>query len=262
MESMVPVDGGEVWAWDEGDRDGTGLPLVLLHPGIGDSGIWDAVVPGVSGRRRVVRYDARGFGRSPEPTTRYSQLRDALTVLDHFGIDRAVVAASSLGGSTAFSLAVAAPERVAGLALFGPGATGATGLKSPEVTAEIERLAKAGDMEGLVAMGLRLWGATDPAPDGEAARHLRAAIPAWFTTYGKDVTDPPVFDRLGEIAAPCVLAIGDRDQREVIDCNEEMAARVPGCRLVRLAGCDHFPMLREPETVARLILEVCEQAGP
>ncbi|EPH45192.1 alpha/beta fold hydrolase [Streptomyces aurantiacus] len=262
METMVPVDGGEVWARDEGDPEGPGLPLVLLHPGVGDSRVWDDVVPAVSGRRRIIRYDARGFGRSPRPATRYSQLRDALAVLDHFGIDRAVVAASSMGGATAFSLAVAAPERVAGLALFAPGATGATGLESPEVNAEIERLAKAGDMDGLVALGLRLWGATDPAPDGEAARQLRAAIPAWFTTYGQDVADPPTFDRLGEIAVPCVLAIGDLDQREVIACNEEMAARVPGCRLVRLAGCDHFPTLREPGTVARLILDLCAQVDP
>ncbi|GHC67824.1 alpha/beta fold hydrolase [Streptomyces flavofungini] len=262
METTVAVDGGEVWARDEGDPAGPGLPLVLLHPGIGDSRIWDGVVPALTGRRRVIRYDARGFGRSPTPTTSYSQRRDALAVLDRFGIERAVLAASSMGGATSLSVALAEPDRVAGLALIAPGVTGASGLKPPEVMVEIEQLAKAGDMDGLVAMALRLWASADPAPDGAPARQLRGAIPAWFTTYAHDVADPPAYDRLGEVAAPCVLALCERDQPAVIAVNEEMAARIPDCRLVRLADCDHFPTLREPGTVARLIGELCAQVDP
>ncbi|MFD9903379.1 alpha/beta fold hydrolase [Streptomyces sp. NPDC059063] len=258
METMVKVDGGEVWAQDTG---GAGSPLVLLHPGVGDSSIWDPVVPALTERHRVLRYDARGFGRSPRPDTRYSQLRDLQAVLAHFGVERALFAASSMGGSTSLSLAFAEPERVAGLALFVPGATGAVGLASPEVNAEIERLAKAGDIEGVVRLSLRVWGACDEAPDGPAAAQLRSAIPAWFTTYAYDVADAPTYDRLHELTVPCVLALGERDQPEVIAFNEEMAARIPGCRLVRLADSDHFPILREPERVARLILELSEQVA-
>ncbi len=40
-EHMVPVDGGEVWAHDTA---GTGPVAVLLHPGVGDSRIWEPVV--------------------------------------------------------------------------------------------------------------------------------------------------------------------------------------------------------------------------
>ncbi|MFF9896505.1 alpha/beta fold hydrolase [Streptomyces longispororuber] len=258
MDTMVRVDGGEVWADDTG---GEGPPVVLLHPGVGDSRVWDGVLPFLTGRHRVLRYDARGFGRSPVPGTRYSQLRDLTAVLDHFGVGRTVLAGSSMGGATALSLALAEPDRVAGLALFAPGATGATGLASPEVDAEIVRLAEARDMDGLVALSLRVWAAVDPSPDGVAAAALRSAIPGWFTTYPYDVKDAPVHDRLHELDVPCVLALGERDQREVIAVNEEMAARIPGCRLVRLAGSDHFPTLREPRTVAELILEVCGRAG-
>lgn len=59
---------------------------------------------------------------------------------------------------------------------------------------------------------------------------------------------------------PCVLALGEHDDPEVVRCNEEMAARVPGCRLVRLSGSDHFPALREPDAVADLILEAEAEA--
>ncbi|MGA4837788.1 alpha/beta fold hydrolase [Streptomyces sp. G45] len=258
MDTMVKVDGGEVWADDSG---GTGSPLVLLHPGVGDSRVWDPVLPALAEHHRVLRYDARGFGRSPAPTATYSQLRDLTAVLDHFGVERAVCAASSMGGATALSLALAAPERVAGLALFGPGATGATGLASPEFNAEVERLATAGDIEGVVRLALGVWAACDPSPDGPAADQLRGAVPAWFATYGHDVADAPTFDRLHEVTAPCVLALGERDQTNVVTVNEEMAARIPGCRLVRLDDCDHFPTLRRPAKVTELILELAARAA-
>ncbi len=68
MQAMVRVGVDELWADDTG---GTGHPVVLLHPGVGDSTIWDAVLPGLAARYRVIRYDVRGYGRSPAATTEY-----------------------------------------------------------------------------------------------------------------------------------------------------------------------------------------------
>ncbi|UQI45151.1 alpha/beta fold hydrolase [Streptomyces sp. HU2014] len=256
MELMVSVKGGEVWADDSG---GDGPPLVLLHPGIGDSALWDPVVPRFTHRHRVIRYDTRGYGRSPAPTAAYSLVEDLIAVLDRFEVDRAVLVGSSMGGVTAVSLALGHPERVAALVLLCPGVTGYPGLASAALTTEIERLAEAGDVDGLVALAMRTWAAAGTGDDTVAAAQVRAAVPAWFSNYPHQVPDPPSFDRLGELATPCVLALGELDQPEVVRCNEEMAARIPGCRLVRLPGCDHLPMLRAPETVAGLVLEVCDK---
>ncbi|WP_344118361.1 alpha/beta hydrolase [Streptomyces blastmyceticus] len=254
MELMVPVDGGEVWADDSGGDD---LPLVLLHPGVGGSAFWDPILPRLTRQHRVIRYDVRGYSRSPRTTTRFSLLGDLTAVLDHFGLDRAILAGSSMGGATAIDFALNAPTRVAGLALVGPGVTGYEGLASPELMAQIEVLAKAGDMDGLVALALRTWAAAGPDPDPQATALLRSAIPAWFTNHPHLTPGAPAFDRLGELDVPCVLAVGERDQPEVVRCNEDMAARIPGCRLVRLTESDHYPTLREPEKVADLVLEFC-----
>jgi pimeloyl-ACP methyl ester carboxylesterase len=66
---MVPVAGGEVWAQDTGytgakgaDAGSQGGTIVLLHPGWGDSRIWDQVLARLPDRHRVVRYDTRGYG--------------------------------------------------------------------------------------------------------------------------------------------------------------------------------------------------------
>jgi pimeloyl-ACP methyl ester carboxylesterase len=257
-DARVPVRDGEVWAHDSGGAGRGGLPLVLLHPGVGDSAVWDPVLPLLAPGHRVIRYDARGHGRSPAPEAPYSQLEDLAAVLDRFRVGRAVLVGSSMGGATALGMALAAPERVAGLALFVPGVTGAEGLTPPGFFEEVGRLAAAGDMEGIVRSGLRIWGRAGggtPESDPVAAAQLRGALPAWFAAAGRLREDAPAFDRLAEVRAPALLALGELDQAEVVRCNEEMAARIPGCRLVRLAGCDHYPSLRAPEAVARLVDE-------
>jgi 3-oxoadipate enol-lactonase len=60
--TMIGVDGGTVWA---DDTSGDGPPLVLLHPGVGDSRIWAPVLPTLAKKYRVIRYDARGSASHP-----------------------------------------------------------------------------------------------------------------------------------------------------------------------------------------------------
>ncbi|QEV21398.1 alpha/beta fold hydrolase [Streptomyces alboniger] len=266
MDAMVSVKDGEVWAHDSGEPDAGGpdsggLPLVLLHPGVGDSRVWDPVLPHLTERHRVIRYDARGYGRSPAPTAPYSLVEDLIAVLDHFGAARAVLAGSSMGGATAISLALRDPARVAALALVVPGVTGAEDLVSRDFTAEVGKLAEAGDVDGIVALVMRTSAAAGTGADLEVEAHVRSVIPAWFAVHPYHVPDPPAFDRLGELDVPCVLVLGERDQPEVVRTNEAMARRIPGCRLVRLAHSDHFPTVREPSAVAEAVLEAHAAAG-
>jgi pimeloyl-ACP methyl ester carboxylesterase len=107
--------------------DGSGPAVVLLH---GLTATRRYVVMGSralerSGHR-VVAYDARGHGRSsPAPSPGaygYDELAgDLLALLDELGISRAVLAGASMGGHTALTLALAEPERVAGLVVITPG---------------------------------------------------------------------------------------------------------------------------------------------
>ncbi|MFC8124365.1 alpha/beta fold hydrolase [Streptomyces sp. NPDC057302] len=262
MELMVPVKDGEVWAHDSGEPGGPGSgagaaapPLVLLHPGVADSRVWDGILPRLTQERRVIRYDARAYGRSPAPTTSFTLVEDLTAVLDHFDVARAFLVGSSMGGTTAIGLALADPARVAGLALLVPGITGNPDFVMAEFTAEVGRLAQAGDMDGIAALVLRTSAAAGTGDDSEVRALIGAVIPAWFAVHPHQVPDPPAFDRLGELDVPCVLALGERDDPEVVRCNEEMAARIPGCRLVRLRGSDHFPTLREPDAVVDVIRE-------
>ncbi|MFI1014887.1 alpha/beta fold hydrolase [Streptomyces sp. NPDC020965] len=252
MNITVPVNGGEIWADDTG---GDGPPLVLLHPGVGDSRIWDPVLPLLAKRHRVIRYDVRGYGRSPAPVAPYSLLGDLVAVLDHFALRRVALVGCSMGGGAALGLALADPERVASMVLLCPGVGGYPWPDEPEVDAEYEALTEAGDVPGLAAFGLREWAAA--GADDAAVAQLRSAAPAWLTEEEFEQSDPPVFDRLGELDTPTVLMLGELDRATMITCNEDVAARIPGCRLIRLAGVDHLQPLRVPELIADTVLAHC-----
>jgi pimeloyl-ACP methyl ester carboxylesterase len=258
--TMIKVDGGTVWADDTG---GDGPPLVLLHPGVGDSRIWDPVLPALAEKYRVIRYDARGFDRSPAPTVKYSLLRDLVAVLDHYRVERTAIVGCSQGGGSALGLALEEPERVSALALLCPGIPGIPIDDDSEEGAVLgarwERAEAAGDVEALASLSQRIWGRSGATP--EAMEQFRSSARAVLASGDLEQEDPPVFDRLTEITAPTSLLVGDADFRPAIEIDKAAAARIPGCELIVVPGMDHLPPLREPELVLRTIFGTLDRAS-
>jgi 3-oxoadipate enol-lactonase len=252
---MVPVGADQVWT----DSGGDGPPLVLLHPGIGDSRVWDPVLPLLTGDHRVIRYDARGYGRSPASTQPYNDHDDLVAVLDHHGVDRVTLVGCSMGGATSLGFAITDPARVTGLVLACPGIPGYPMPSSPAADAEFEAAAEAGDIDRLIAISARAWAAA--GVDDTVTDLLRSAVSAWFSEEHNYRQHEPVFDRLGAVAVPTVLLIGDADLPSLIVADEAAAARIPGCELVRLPGVDHFLPLRAPAAVATAVRQVTRQIG-
>jgi 3-oxoadipate enol-lactonase len=245
--TLIPVPDGEVWAEDTG---GDLPPLVLLHPGIGDSAVWEPIMPALRAEHRVIRYDARGYGRSPAPGKPFSMLDDLVAVLDHFGVSRTPIVGSSQGGMAAIGLALADPGRVTALVLLCPGISGYPQTPDPALEQEFEAAAAQGP-DAVAEIGLRLWAAAGRTPD--AVAQMRGAARAWIANDGLEREDPPVRDRLGEIAVPTGLLVGEADRDWLLASNREAGERIPGCEYVEVPGLDHLPPLREPERVLALI---------
>jgi 3-oxoadipate enol-lactonase len=256
--TMVAVDGGDVWADDSG---GDGPPLVLLHPGVGDSRIWEPILAPLTAKYRVIRYDARGFGQSPAPTVKFSLLRDLIAVLDHYDIQRAALVGCSQGGASSLGLALAQPQRVSALVLLCPGILGFPMTDEEEaamigednavqIVADFTQAKAAEDVDAYAAVIRRIWGAGGDTP--AVIEQSRSAARASLATGDLELDDPPVFDRLGEITVPAALMVGDADYPPLVEANRQAAARIPGCELELVGGLDHFPPLREPELVLAL----------
>ena len=256
-ETIIAVDGGDVWADDSG---GDGPPLVLLHPGVGDSRIWEPVLPALTASYRVIRYDAPGFGRSPAPRAKFSLLAGLITVLDRYRLDRVAIVGCSQGGGSALGLALRQPARVSALVLLCPGVPGFPWPEEPdELDAEYERALEAGDVDALAGLLQRIWAAAGPTP--AVMEQLRSAARAAISSGDLEQQDPPVFDRLGEISVPTSLLVGDADYPPLLEANRQAAARIPGCELTVVPGMDHLPPLREPDLVLRTITSTLSRAG-
>jgi pimeloyl-ACP methyl ester carboxylesterase len=255
MQTMVTVDADKIWAEDSG---GAGPVLVLLHEGVGDARMWDPVWPQLTAGFRAIRYDVRGYGRSPAPTENFSLLTDLLAVLDHFGIGSAHIVGCSMGGGTAIDLALAEPHRVRSLVLLCPGISGYDWPDEPEVDAQFQALSP-GDEDGAVDLIVHLWGAAGPDPF--VAELALSAARAWPGEQEFHQEDQPAFGRLQEIRVPSVIMVGDKDRPPLIESNEEAARRIPGCKLIRMPGVDHYPTVRVPQLVADTIDAHCKDAG-
>ncbi|MBV9197975.1 MAG: alpha/beta hydrolase [Solirubrobacterales bacterium] len=120
----VPVAGGSLATFRfEGPR--RGLPTVLaVHGMTASSQGWRAVTRALSGRVSVVAPDLRGRGRSnglPGPYGMAAHARDMLAVLDHLGLERAVLVGHSLGAYIIARAAAEHPDRVAAVVLVDGG---------------------------------------------------------------------------------------------------------------------------------------------
>ncbi|MGW4297002.1 alpha/beta fold hydrolase, partial [Micromonospora chersina] len=114
---MVKIEvNGTQLAYDEA---GSGTPVVLLHAGIADRRMWRHQVPALAARHRVIAVDLRGYGDSELPPTPFAHHDDVIGLLDALGLAQAALVGCSFGGKVAVDTALAYPDRVAALALFG-----------------------------------------------------------------------------------------------------------------------------------------------
>ncbi len=158
--------------------------VVLLHGLLLSKKMHRPLAKALAARgHRVVSLDLLGHGDSDRPTdmTQHSMSlygTQVLGLLDHLGVDQAVLFGTSLGANTALELAAIAPERVRGMviempvldnAILGAGvaflpAMLAMQLAAPvlEVTSAIARRIPTGGLHGLDA--LMDWARNEPRP--------------------------------------------------------------------------------------------------
>ena len=235
------------------DVTGAGPPVVLLHEGVVDSRIWEPVVPLLASRHRVIRYDQRGFGRSPMPDGPYSLVDDLISVLDAAGIEQAALVGASRGGAVALTAALERPERVSQLVLVGSGLPGYSWTVewTPEQIERWEAAEEAEDWDAMAQLDMEAW-----APLG-ADPELRAMFVenAEGSNREHSTTDEPVAERVGGIAAPTLVITGGRDVPVINDVGAALAQRIPGARSAVIEETDHMVPWRAPEELSHLILD-------
>lgn len=242
------------------EEHGAGDPLLLIHGFPLDRRIWEAVVPVLAGRCRVIVPDLRGFGRSAgagEPATGMEDYaRDLFELADRLGLDRFAAAGHSMGGYVLLAMHRLAPERLARMAFVTSraGADDDAGKRNREAVAlRVEREGPAFLAEAMAGKVL----APNPREDVLArVKEIICSQPADGVAAASRAMAgrPDAREQLGLIQVPSLVLAGREDRIVPVEEAEAMARALSQGRLVVLEGAGHLPMLEQPEATARALI--------
>ncbi|SDC70699.1 alpha/beta fold hydrolase [Nocardioides lianchengensis] len=289
FHDVLSDDGTRLRAWTndpDGSIDG---PTVVLCNGLGTNPwTWPALLRPDCGVR-VVSWNHRGTGGSDRPVDVDRVgidefVEDALSVMDHFGVDRAVLMGWSMGVNTMFELAADHPERVTGLfAVAGvPGDTFSTMLGPLLLPRPAARALTVG-----LAHGLRLGGraltpiasrlpvgrraidllshsgfmfpVADPELAVEAVREFLTTPLDWYAHLALRSSEHPRVP-LSRIRVPVAFVAASYDVLAGSRHMRTAAARLVDATYVELRG-SHFIQMEQPERVHELLLAFLRRVG-
>lgn len=244
-EGWVEHDSARIWY----AAYGSGLPVVLLHGGLGHSGNWGYQVPALMGAGyQAVLVDSRGHGRSTRDSRPFSYERmasDVLAVLDFLRLDRAAVAGWSDGACIALILALNAPARVAGVFFFGCNMD-PSGTKPVEFSPLLRRC---------LSRHAQDYARLSVTPDQFDA--FCEAVELMMQTQPNCSAED-----LAQVRVPVAIVQSERDEFITREHAEYLARSIPAAALTILPGVSHFAPLQRPEPFNRVLLAFLGKVFP
>ncbi|HLF04422.1 MAG TPA: alpha/beta hydrolase [Dehalococcoidia bacterium] len=225
--------------------------VVLHHGNAKSSQLWYAWVPLLARQYRVIRLDARGFGRSSVPPEGYSWslsnfATDLLRLLDHLKLDKVHLVGETVGGTISLQFAHEHPDRLHTLAVC-TSPYKFTGVSS-YVTNRNQVMQEGVEAWARKTAGQRLEpGKSDPAHRewyiqqmGQTSQRVVLETLAYLAS--QDLS--PI---LPKIQTPTLVLVAKESQMNSADRAQGMAQLLPNARLVEIAGATGYVQHSAPE---------------
>jgi 3-oxoadipate enol-lactonase len=241
--------------------------LILGHGYFLDQSIFEGLMdPSILDTWRVITWDARGHGGTPDSETAYDywdQAGDVLALMDALQVPQAVIGGLSQGGFTALRTALTSPDRVTGLVLW-------------------DTEAQACDPDDKVAYqgmfsGLRQLGPVDDILNPLASQLIgeHPSAEGWKQNWRRDwslaldaaadclLERDDITGRLAEITCPALLIRGREDVSLPRERMLLMQEQMPQAgELHEIPDAAHTPTLTHPELVVPLLREFLPRCLP
>ncbi len=239
-----------------------GRPWVTLaHSLATDLTLWDGVAATLARRFNVLRYDARGHGRSDAPEGPYdfpTLVGDLVGLLDALRIERTHFVGLSMGGMLGQHFARSAPGRLDKLVLV------STSSRTPPEGRALwdERIAVARGqgMQAHVEATLARWftapyRAAHPEVMARIGALVAATPVAGFAGWGAAICSLDATAQLGTIKAPTLVVVGADDPGTPPALSRAIASAIPGARLEIVPQASHQLVIEQAEIFERLLLD-------
>ncbi len=236
---------------------GIGLPVIFLHAFPLNRTMWDGEMVALldEQRYRLVSLDWRGFGESDivgEITTMDVLAGDVAALMDHLGIEKAVLCGLSLGGYVAFACLRQYAPRIAGLIL----ADTRPAADTPERQANREEVARLAETSGTAAIAdLQLprlisdyTREHDPLVETRLRQMINAAtVPGIAATSRGMALRADTSDLLASISCPTLVITGEQDAIIPPSEAQAYAERIPAAQFATIPNAGHLSNLEQPD---------------
>jgi len=256
--TFLDVENGKIYY----EQCGTGdEAVVLVHDGVVHSAVWEDVWPAFCKTFPTIRYDRRGYGRSPSATGWYTETDDLFALLKHLNVHHAMMVGSSHGGELSIEFTLEHPNLVEQLVLVGAVVhgypysdhfmnRGEATWGPPAKNNLTAAIAKIADDKYLTA------------PDHPSARQkirdLLISAPQDFTHNDMARDEPSSLPCLHEIHIPTLIVVGDADIPDVHAHAGAIETGIPNSRRIVVSDAGHLMYLEKPEEFSRIVIGFLE----
>ena len=230
---------------------GTGVPLLLLHQGLGSIETIGDLIPELSSHFRVIAPDAPGHGRSEQADSLSGDLLAGYcsALIDQLHLDSAYVMGWSMGGNTALLLAANRPDKVKKVV------SGASNTKASGLTQEGRELLTEYTVEAVQEdkTWLENYQRMNPQPE--------QWVKFWEDTRNMWAREIKVSDKkLSRIAVPVLVIRGDRDMIK-LEHSVDLFRSLKKGQLCVYPNMGHDMPELKSETLCKLAIEFFNERG-
>ena len=267
-ELVRSFDGTQLAARRMGEGDGT--PLLVSNAVGASLAVWRRALIDIARERPIIAWDHRGLHESAPPNSDRidpgAQAEDAMAVLDHFGVERFVAASWSNGTRIALEIAHRYPEAMAALTIVSGGYGHPLGrvVRHLEIASLLPTfagiakhfasfiegpfrgLASRPEIAGLIRQSGLIGATADTSALVDLFRGMAACDTRTLLATYEAVAGDSAPELLGDVQAPTLIIVGERDPFTPRRVSEEMVRAIPGARLEVYERATHYVPIEYP----------------
>jgi 3-oxoadipate enol-lactonase len=242
---------------------GSGAAVVFIHGLANTMSTWSDQFPAFARSFRTIVYDRRGNGRSTGRPDQTADPADLAVMLDSLGIARAHLVGHSAGARTALQFALAYPDRVDGLVLYGAGPPdGFPGNDERGGREMLKQLARQHGLDSLKRFLAALPMFWMPPEKREATRARVDKL--WAEYSGRDLLadDPesgrvpvPRFDQMSGLRPRTLVLLGERDGSYQHAFADSLVRRKADAVKQVVPGAAHVVHWAQPELFNKAVMD-------